>query len=102
MSTKRAPPRFVPTLTEVVQAPAGAPAPVPAVAATSEEQLVQRVLKRVDLTLDRKLREAIASAVLEHTRSLGPALRERLEIVVRQAVAEALAEEAKPRQRGQP
>jgi len=100
MTTKRAPPRFVPTLTEVVQASTTGPAPVPAAPAVSEEQLVQRVLQRIDLSLDRRLREAIATAVLEHTRTLGPALRERLEVVVRQAVSEALAEEAKPRQRG--
>ena len=100
MSTKRAPPRFVPTLTEVVQASPTGPAPVPASAPATEEQLVQRVLQRIDLSLERRVREAIASTVLEHTRSLGPALRERLEAVVRQAVSEALAEEAKPRQRG--
>ena len=100
MSTKRAPPRFVPTLTEVVQASTTAAAPMPAGAPVNEEQLVQRVLQRIDLSLDRRVREAIATAVLEHTRTLVAALREQLEVVVRQAVAEALAEEAKLRQRG--
>jgi len=87
----RTPPRYVPTLTEVVapssQAQAGAAAPF------SEEQLVHRVLQRVDLTLERRLREAIATTVLEHTRSLAPMLREEIEAVVRHSVTQALAEE---------
>lgn len=88
----RTPPRYVPTLTEVVKgAPAAAPAP-----ALSEEQLVQRVMQRIDLTLERRLREAIAAKVLEHTRELGPALREEIESVVRQTVAQAFSEEATP------
>ena len=88
--TARKPPRFVPTLTEVVR---GAETPS-SPAAPSEEQLVQRVLQRVDMVLERRLREAIASVVLAQTRSLGPALRDEIEAVVRQAVAEAIADEA--------
>jgi hypothetical protein len=99
MTTRKAPPRFVPTLTEVVAAPASGPAPVPAQAPLTEEQLVQRVMQRIDLTLDRRLREAIGTVVLEQARNAGPALRERVEAVVRQAVADALAEEKKARQR---
>jgi hypothetical protein len=102
----RAPPRFVPTLTEVVQ---GGPPPAQAAAAReavaeaapqlSQEQLAQRVLQRLDLTLDRRVREAISTVILEQTSALGPLLRERLEAVVRQAVAQAVAEELKARQR---
>jgi hypothetical protein len=88
--TARQPPRFVPTLTEVVQARPHAPAAEPVFL---EEQVVQRVLQRVDLTLERKLREAIATVVLEQTRSLGPVLRDQIEAVVRQAVTQAMAEE---------
>ena len=99
----RAPPRFVPTLTEIVQgsSPAQSPAPAPEAAgrAMSQEQLAQRVLQRLDLTLDRRVREAISTVVLEQTSALGPLLRERLEAVVRQAVAQAVAEELKARQR---
>lgn len=86
----RHPPRYVPTLTEVVKAPAGAS---PAESGLSEEQLVHRIMQRVDLTLERRLREAVASVVLEQTRSLGPVLREEIELVVRQAVSQALEEE---------
>ena len=51
----RAPPRFVPTLTEVVQKPRTTAAPAAPVA-PSADQIAQRVLQRVDLVLDRKLR----------------------------------------------
>ena len=86
----RIPPKFVPTLTEVVRGGAAArtdPAP-------TQEQLVQRVMQRVDMTLERRLREAIAATVLEQTRALGPILREEIEFVVREAVAQAFADEA--------
>jgi hypothetical protein len=63
------------------------------------EQLAQRVLQRVDLTLDRRVREAIAAVVLEQTHLLAPLLRERLEAVVRDVVAQAVAEEMRARQR---
>jgi hypothetical protein len=94
----RTPPRFVPTLTEVVHAahPQQAAA---APALPTHEQLTQRVMQRVDLVLDRRVRETIASVVLEQTSALGPLLRERLEAVVRDAVAQALADELKSRQR---
>lgn len=143
------PPRFVPTLTEVVQIddmaseappaaepPAVAPPPLPtsgwpsvppapvtpaswpavpvvpaphpqpsAPAAQSplsvlpegiEEYIVHRVMQRVDVVLDQRLREAIATVVQEQTRSLVPRLREEVESVVRHAVYEAVADELAP------
>lgn len=136
MSSTKKPPRFVPTLTDVVQMPEGGPATTPAirsaglkeavttepivatnvadalprVAATSadessasgemmgvpygfEEYVVHRVMQRVDLVLDQRLREAIALVVQEQTRSMVPRLREEVESVVRHAVYEAVAEE---------
>ena len=57
----RTPPRFVPTLTEVVQS---GPVPLAASPGLSADQLAQRVLQRVDLALDRRLREAIATLLL--------------------------------------
>ena len=87
----RTPPRYVPTLTEVVGSPV--PAPVAAGGAFNEEQLVHRVMQRVDLTLDRRLREAIATTLIEQTRTLGPMLREEIEAVVRDCVSQALSEE---------
>jgi hypothetical protein len=91
----RTPPKFVPTLTEVVHG-AGA---TRAEQTASQEQLVQRVMQRLDMTLERRLRESIAAAVLEQTRSLGPILREEIELVVREAVSQAFAEEMAAGQR---
>lgn len=143
-------PRFVPTLTEVVQGPdvlpvsepltqpaqlpvGGAPAvaqpaplfqarvaipavpvrsmdkdvagisgPKPAQTSASprrplpqgmEEYMVHRVMQRVDVVLDQRLREAIALVIQEQTRSVLPRLREEIESVVRHAVYEAVADE---------
>jgi hypothetical protein len=88
----RPPPRYVPTLTEVVSG-AAAPQPSPGL---NQEQIVHRIMQRIDLTLDRRLREAIATVVLEQTRTMGPLLREQVEIVVKQTVSQALAEELNP------
>ena len=86
----RTPPRFVPTLTEVVRGGTAAARPG---GGLTQEQLVSRVMQRVDLVLERKLREAIAATVLEQTRALGPILREEIELVVREAVSQAFADE---------
>jgi hypothetical protein len=136
------PPKFVPTLTEVVQVddianevlPAAvfasppptvatpsvsvgplapgegakppahsalplAPTPQPPLSALPEgieEYIVHRVMQRVDVVLDQRLREAIATVVQEQTRSLVPRLREEVESVVRHAVYEAVADELAP------
>lgn len=95
MATNRPPPRFVPTLTEVVHS---GPAPLTPMPGVSQDQIAQRVLQRVDLALDRRLREALATVVLEQTATLVPLLRERLEGVVREVVAQAVAEEMQARQ----
>ena len=87
----RTPPRFVPTLTEVVKSSVEATPPVEA--GLSQDPLIQRVMQRVDLTLERKLREAIAATVLEQTRTIAPLLREEIEAVVRETVSQAFADE---------
>lgn len=93
------PPRFVPTLTEVVQ-PTTAPVPTADITSSAvfdladlEEQLVQRILQRVDLVLERRLREAVGQLILEHTERLTPPLREKIESVVRLSVSHAFAQE---------
>ena len=95
MMAGRTPPRFVPTLTEVVRSGAAASTKAEGGGLT-QEQLVQRVMQRVDIALERRLREAIAATVLEQTRALGPILREEIELVVRDAVSQAFAEEFQP------
>lgn len=99
----RLPPRFVPVLTEVVDAVPAAPVSeavplAPAAAEALEDQLLHRVMQRVDVVLERNLQDAVASMVLQHTHALVPRLREEIEFVVRQAVSEAVAAELAQRQ----
>ncbi|MEO8387917.1 hypothetical protein [Polaromonas sp.] len=110
MNRPTAPPRFVPTLTEIVRPTAAPAAPAPAaslpvgggvqsspgVSAELQEQMVQRVLQRVNLVLERRLREVVGQLILEHTQSLTPRLREEIEAVVRQSVSQAFKPEAAP------
>ena len=95
MSTS--PPRFVPTLTEVVQAPTRPVVATPVQQALSighfEEQMVHRVMQRVDLALERRLHEAVGQLILTHTQALGSRLREEIELVVRESVSQAVAQE---------
>ena len=58
-----------------------------------EEYVVHRVMQRVDVGLDQRLRDAIATVLSEQTRSLLPRLREEVESVVRHVVYEAVADE---------
>lgn len=58
-----------------------------------EEMMVHRVMQRVDVLLEKRLRDAIAHVVQEQTRSVLPRLREEVESVVRQSVYEAVADE---------
>lgn len=80
-------------------APAAAPAEpsVPPLTAADfsgiEEMVIHRIIQRVDVVLDQRLREAIATVVQEQTRSMVPRLREEVESVVRHAVYEAVADE---------
>ncbi|RYG14960.1 MAG: hypothetical protein EON92_00245 [Burkholderiales bacterium] len=89
----RTPPRFVPTLTEVVHTGQAQTPGAVDVSAAMQEQIIHRVMQRVDLSLERRLRESVATLVLEQTRALGPLLREEIEAVVRQSVSEAVSEE---------
>lgn len=95
------PPRFVPTLTDVVQQlDASSPQVVTSDdqhdAARLEDQIVHRVMQRVDLVLERRLREAVAQVILSQTQALGPRLREEIELVVRESVTQAVAQELPP------
>jgi hypothetical protein len=58
-----------------------------------DELLVRRLMQRVDMGLEQHLHAAIAKVVQEQTRSVLPRLREKLELVVRQVVYEAVADE---------
>jgi hypothetical protein len=101
MNSASVAPRFVPTLTDVVHPvnasspfnPKPAEAEVQYNAAQLEDQLIHRVMQRVDLILEKRLREAVAQVILSHTQALEPHLHEEIERVVRESVRQALAQE---------
>ena len=116
-STLRTPPRFVPTLTTVLDIPAeptsaepiDAPAPQPDPASavalppaaqltqaeivSLEEQLLHRVLQRVDLSLEERLSDAVSAAVQQQLDDMVPRLRGEIEAVLRALVIESMAAE---------
>ena len=79
--------------TSVGMPPVSEPVAARALPEGMEEYMVHRVMQRVDVVLDQRLREAIATVVQEQTRSVLPRLREEIESVVRHAVYEAVADE---------
>ena len=95
--------RFVPTLNEVVINPLQTSISNPikrtgekdviGVGELAQEMMVRRVLQRIDLTLDRKLREVVGQLVMEHTQTLAPRLRSEIEAAVRESVSQAFAHE---------
>lgn len=91
--TPRNPPRFLPTLTEVVDP---STLVVPVVPATPDlEDAVWFVMQRVDMLIERRVREEVdamlSTLVAQQMQALGERLRAELEGVVRLAVADALA-----------
>lgn len=58
-----------------------------------EEQIVNRVMQRVDIVLERRLREAVGQLILTHTQALGLRLQEEIESVVQESVSQAMAQE---------
>lgn len=58
-----------------------------------EDYLVHRLMQRVDLVLEKRLKEAIEQVVEAQTRTLAQRLREELESVVRHSVYEAVEAE---------
>ncbi|MGJ7489401.1 hypothetical protein [Variovorax sp. ZT4R33] len=60
---------------------------------TLEEQLLHRVLQRVDLQLEERLSDVVAAAVQAQLDEMVPRLREEIEGVLRTLVTEALAQE---------
>lgn len=83
----------IPAATSTRPTQAAVPVAARALPDGMEEYMVHRVMQRVDVVLDQRLREAIATVVQEQTRSVLPRLREEIESVVRHAVYEAVADE---------
>jgi len=84
--------RTLPTLTEVVDVPAQ---PM-AASGDFEEALIERVLQRLELTLDAQVQKVVADALQEQMKDLAPRIRQRVDNAVRKAVTQAVAAETKP------
>ncbi len=93
------PPRFLPTLTEVVHLSAvkerAASAASPARAMPDIQATVGSVMQRVDLLLERRLSEELDTllriVMTEQLHRVTANLRQDLELLVHQAVADAMA-----------
>ena len=96
-SVPRSIPRFLPTLTEVVQARpivSGAPPGQSAVPELDDQiSIVQSVHAQVDAELGELLRDAVAAAMLEQVDAIAQRLRDEIEPILRQAVADMVAHE---------
>jgi DNA helicase TIP49 (TBP-interacting protein) len=87
----RMPPRFLPTLTEVVRLPV---APVAAAVPTLDaDDMIDRIMLRLDGPLQAALQSAIASLVVEKLREMEPRIRDEVDRAVRATVEEAIVQE---------
>ncbi len=92
MGSPKTTPRFLPTLTEVVQprnAHSVPPRPAPS-ASIDVDALVDRVMLSVGPHIENQLRELVTDVVQEQLRELTPRIQHDLEVVVRAAVMGAL------------
>ena len=99
--TLSVPPRFVPTLTEVVapQQPLLASLdPVRSFASHPDEHAsqapTQRIMQRLDRVLEARLQDSVRQLLMTHTQALVPQLRDEIERLVRESVIEAFEQEA--------
>ncbi len=87
--------RSLPTLTEVVAGPPAPPAA--AVPSSAEDAIVERVLQRLEGTLEEQIRKAVAEALEVQMKDLAPRIRQRVDSAVRKAMAGELKPESTSR-----
>jgi hypothetical protein len=85
----RTPPRFVPTLTSVIEAgPADTTDADP-----MEERILQRLMAQIDGQLETRLGDAVAAAVEAQLDVMVPRLRRDMQAALRVLIGEAMARE---------
>jgi hypothetical protein len=107
---QKTPPRYVPTLTQVVPAnqrhaaaldeaqlaaaaPDGQMVPSPEhIAEQLRQQLLARARRYIDIEMQRRIRETVSLLALQHAHNLLEELQPQIESTVRQVVEEALAQ----------
>lgn len=89
VTTARAYPRFLPTLTEVVQAPVlpiEPPEDLVAKEAARREAFAQRMRDQLREALDGRMQDVVAHAMLEQVDTIGEQLRRQMEDMVRESL----------------
>lgn len=82
-------PRFLPTLTEVVQVPARPvepPEDLAAKEAARREAVAHRMRERLSEALDARMQDAVAYAMLEQVDVIGERLRRQMDDMVRESL----------------
>lgn len=88
-TTNRGYPRFLPTLTEVVQAPVvpvEPPEDLAAKEAARREAFAQRMRAQLREALDGRMQDAVAYAMLEQVDAIGERLRRQMDDMVRESL----------------
>ncbi len=108
---QKSPPRYVPTLTQVVATKPPGPAPANALLQSASsvpsetkqltaddlaqllrQQLLVRTRQYIDIELQRRIREAVSQLALAHAQKLFEELQPQLESTICQVVDEAVAQ----------
>jgi hypothetical protein len=89
MMAIKAPPRFLPTLTEVIQPPAELN---PLLSESDTELLVETVLQTLVPRMQEQLQGALQQMVQEQMQLLIPRLQQEVETAIRQAILQAKSE----------
>jgi len=98
--------RSLPTLTEVVTVPvlsdhAALNAPTPPFETVLDSALIiERVLQRLDASVQAQVREVVETVVQDHLREVQARLKQKVAVAVRQAIAKAVAAELKDKRSG--
>ena len=89
VTTPRAYPRFLPTLTEIVRVPVQPPEPpedLVALEAARREAFAERMREQLRAALDGRMQDAVAYAMLEQVDAIGDRLRRQMEDMVRESL----------------
>lgn len=89
VTSARAYPRFLPTLTEVVQppvSPSEPPEDLAAKEAARREAFAQRMREQLREALDGRMQDVVAFAMLEQVDAIGEQLRRQMEDMVRESL----------------
>ena len=89
MLASKSPPRFLPTLTEVIQPPAEVN---PLLSEVDTDLLLDRVMQSLVPRLEAQLQDSMEQMVQEQMQLLVPRLQQEVEVAIRQAILQAKSE----------